>query len=505
MNTNGKRYLTICIDDDPEFLGSLKRTLPDKVTPLCQEFSAEFDFVTSAQEVQDLLSETTERDILPAMLISDQIMPGISGLDLIEQLKSKYPDLVCVLLTGHAGLEQAKRAINRHLLDQYITKPIEDMQEFAAMVSNLLKRHHLQLEERQRTSQLAETVEQLRTSNEKIRAMHSAAEQIAMLSKGLKCVDLDEVVRLITNEVPKLFDAEFGVLCLRDAQGTPSCSSAMIARHHCPATDQFVAERPEAEGLPDQTSIVLRNVPNSCEALGGKPPSVVIPLQVKEFDGNGSGQQRAYMCLCRAAQSPAMSEDLFLYKASLIREVLSANLTNAVLYRIALLQSEVDSLTGTCTRRVLEERLQSEFDRASRYGRPFCIAVVDIDEFKTVNDRFGHATGDRVLRDLADLMQQEMRSTDTLARYGGDEFVWILPETETASAVTAMERLRKSVASQQAADRPPVTVSCGVAEWLGSPQDTAAEVLRRADAAMYQAKHAGRNRVEVHPKQPVCS
>jgi diguanylate cyclase (GGDEF)-like protein len=504
-NTNAKRYLTICIDDDEEFLGSLKRSLPGKVTPLCREFAAEFEFVTTAQEVQESLSDASERDLLPAMLISDQIMPGITGLDLIEQLKGKYPDLVCVLLTGHAGLEQAKRAINQHLLDQYVTKPIEDMQEFAAMTSNLLKQHHLQLEERQRTSQLADTVEQLRASNEKIRAMHSAAEQIAMLSKGLKCVDLDEVVRLITDEVPKLFDAEFGVLCMRDVH-VGSCSQpAMISRHRCPAADQFVAARPEAEGLPDQSSIVLHNVPSPCEALGGLPPSVVIPLRIKEFIGNEGEQKCAYMCLCRAAKSSSISEDLLLYKASLIREVLSANLTNAVLYRIALLQSEVDSLTGTCTRRVLEDRLQAEFDRAARYGRPFCITVVDVDDFKNVNDQFGHAVGDRVLRDLANIMQQAMRTTDTLARYGGDEFVWILPETDAAAATTAMERLRKSVASHQAPDQPTITVSCGVAEWLGLPQDTASEVLRRADAAMYQAKLAGRNRVEVSSRQAVCS
>jgi diguanylate cyclase (GGDEF)-like protein len=504
-DTNMKRYLTICIDDDEEFLGSLKRSLPSKVAPLCQEFAVEFEFVTAAQEVQDLLSDTAEQDVLPAMLISDQVMPGLSGLDLIERLKGKYPDLVCVLLTGHAGLEQAKRAINQHLLDQYVTKPIEDMQEFAATTANLLKRHHLQLEERHRTSQLADTVEQLRASNEKIRAMHSAAEQIAMLSKGLKCVDLDEVVRLITDEVPKLFNAEFGMLCLRDIHGGPSSQPAMISRCKCPAADQFVVDRPEAEGLSDQSPLVLRHVPSSCEALGGRPPSVVIPFRVKEFNGNGGEQKWAYMCLCRAGESSPMSEDLTLYKASLIREVLSANLTNAVLYRIALLQSEVDSLTGTCTRRVLEDRLQTEFDRAARYGRPFCITVVDVDEFKNVNDQFGHAAGDRVLRGLADIMQQEMRSTDTLARYGGDEFVWILPETNATAAATAMERLRQSVASYQAADRPTVTVSCGVAEWLGTPTDSASEVLRRADAAMYQAKSAGRNRVEVSPKQAVCS
>jgi diguanylate cyclase (GGDEF)-like protein len=497
-----KKYLAICVDDDEEFLGSLKRSLPGRVTPLCQEFAVEFEFVTSPQEVQSLVVEMAEQEASLAMLISDQLMPGINGLDLIEQIKTKQPGIACVLLTGHAGLEQAKRAINQRLLDQYVTKPIEDMEAFAASVSNLLKRHHLSLEERQRTGQLAETVEQLRASNEKIRAMHAAAEQIAMLSKGLKCVDLDEVVRLVTEEVPKLFEAEFGVLCMKDAHSGPASQSAMISRNHCPVDDAFLVSRPQAEEFQgSQAPFLLDHVPHPCEALNGRPPGVVIPLQVSEFDGEGHEQRYAYMCLCRANGTPPMSQDLFLYKAGLIREVLSANLTNAVLYRIALMQSEVDSLTGTYTRRVLEDRLQTEFNRAARYGRPFCITVVDVDDFKHVNDQFGHAAGDQVLRDLADIMQQEMRNTDTLARYGGDEFVWILPETDSRAAAMAMERLRTRVASQPASDHPAITVSCGVAEWTGATTDTASDVLRRADAAMYQAKRTGRNRVEVHSKQ----
>ena len=91
------------------------------------------------------------------------------------------------------------------------------------------------------------------------------------------------------------------------------------------------------------------------------------------------GQKWAYMCLCRAEDSSELSEDLLRYKANLIREVLSANLTNAVLYRIARLQGEVDALTGAYTRRVLEEKLQAEYDRAIRYRHPFCLVMVDVD------------------------------------------------------------------------------------------------------------------------------
>lgn len=500
-----KRYLTIGIDDDEGFLVSLGRSLPAKVASLCPDFACEFEFVTTPQELRDLLAQTAGGDVSPAMIISDQLMPGISGLELIEQVKADYPDLVCVLLTGHGGLDSAKQAINRQLLDQYVSKPIEDMHEFASSMANLLKRHHLQLEERQRTEQLAQTVEQLRLSNEKIRAMHSAAEQIAMLSKGLKCVDLDEVVRLVTEEVPRVFGAEFGVLCLRGPQVGPDNQTALVSRHQCPAAEQFVISRGEGEFAQQDSAIIADHVPCSCEALGGRAPNVVVPLRLGGLNGDGGDSRWAYMCLCREENLAEGSEDLLRYKAGLIREVLSANLTNAVLYKLARLQSEVDALTGACTRRVLEDKLQAEFDRAVRYKRTFCIVMVDVDEFKKVNDQSGHAAGDRVLRDLAEMMRQQSRSTDTLARYGGDEFVWLLPETDAEAATVAVERLRQNVQSHPAEGRPPVTVSCGIAEWQATPQDGVSEVLRRADAAMYEAKRAGRNRVEVCGKQAVGS
>ncbi len=499
-----KRYLTICIDDDEEFLVSLRRALPDKVAPLCADFACEFEFVTSADELRALVAGEAGEDVSPAMIISDQLMPDISGLELVEEVKQDHPDMVCVLLTGHGGLDSAKQAINRRLLDQYVSKPIEDMHEFASSMANLLKRHHLQLEERQRTEQLAETVEQLRISNNKIRAMHSAAEQIAMLSKGLKCVDLDEVVQLVTGEVPKVFEAEFGVLCLRGPQLGPEEGSPTVSRHHCPAAEHFLISRAECDLAQHDSAVVSNSVPAPCEALGGRAPNVVIPLRIGGFEQDGE-QKWAYMCMCRTEESSPTSEDVLRYKASLIREVLGANLTNAVLYRLACLQSEVDSLTKVYTRRILEEKLQAEFDRSVRYNRPFCLAVVDVDEFKNTNDRFGHAAGDQALCDLASMMREQSRTTDTLARYGGDEFVWLMPETDIEAATAAVNRLQQNIRSQPAAERPPLTVSCGIAEWSGSAKDRPSEVLRRADAAMYLAKQSGRNRVEICGKQAVGS
>jgi diguanylate cyclase (GGDEF)-like protein len=347
---------------------------------------------------------------------------------------------------------------------------------------------------------LAATVEELRVSNDRVRAMHAAAEQVAMLTKGLKCLDFGDVVELVTREVPRIFQADRGVLCFQD--GLPGQCGFLTAtfKRNCPASEQFLMDRADAKEAGRGSRIITCDVPCPCENLGGLSPSVIIPLRISRVDSGGedaNAERQAYICLCCLDKDPAMSRDLLLYMGGLVRDVLGTNLANAVLYSIARAQSETDSLTGACTRRILEARLDAEYQRAHRYGHPFCAVVIDVDNFKQINDMHGHAVGDRVLRELADVMRSEMRSSDTLARYGGDEFVWLMPETTSDAAAVAVERLRKSLECGSAADRQPVTISCGVSEWLGVPEDTAANVLRRADTAMYKAKGAGRNRIEV--------
>jgi diguanylate cyclase (GGDEF)-like protein len=184
------------------------------------------------------------------------------------------------------------------------------------------------------------------------------------------------------------------------------------------------------------------------------------------------------------------------YKAGLASEILSASLTNAALYQQAKRDSQTDHLTGAGTRRVLEVELEAEHERAVRYGHPFCVVIVDVDRFKNINDKSGHPAGDQVLRRLVEILGREKRATDVLARYGGDEFAILMPETSLQGAVDVAERMRKKVESSLAVQDQPVTISCGLAGW-SSPQDEApTDVLRRADAALYQAKQAGRNRVQ---------
>ena len=188
-------------------------------------------------------------------------------------------------------------------------------------------------------------------------------------------------------------------------------------------------------------------------------------------------------------------------------EVLSANLTNAKLYQDyqkARRDSETDPLTGVGTRRVLERVLKTEYARATRYNNYFSVAIVDIDNFKEINDNAGHAAGDRALQQLAKIMRNNVRTTDMIiTRYGGDEFVMVMPETKLKGAKVLLERLRRQVKGISIPKVQSITISCGLAEWnQGPPPDNAETILKRADTALYQAKRKGRNRV-VTSKNPV--
>ena len=160
--------------------------------------------------------------------------------------------------------------------------------------------------------------------------------------------------------------------------------------------------------------------------------------------------------------------------------------------------ARTDPLTGALNRRALEEAALRETARSVRYGNPVCMILFDIDDFKQVNDTYGHAAGDRVLQALVAQVNQILRSPDLLARTGGDEFAILMPETPVRMGVAVAERLRKLLGDLELTEmghRVPFTISAGVAEFE-LENGGWEEMMRRADDAMYKAKASGRNAVE---------
>lgn len=166
-------------------------------------------------------------------------------------------------------------------------------------------------------------------------------------------------------------------------------------------------------------------------------------------------------------------------------------------------RASTDRLTGAWNRRRLDEAAGDEMVRLQRYGHALCLLFLDIDFFKEVNDRHGHAAGDQVLIELAARIRSALRGADSLTRWGGEEFLVLCPDTGLTAAASFAERLRNTIAATKFSVMEPITVSIGVAECL--PEETWERWFERADAALYRAKAAGRNRVKIAPETPVRS
>jgi len=160
-----------------------------------------------------------------------------------------------------------------------------------------------------------------------------------------------------------------------------------------------------------------------------------------------------------------------------------------------------DHLTGLANRRRFERQFEREAARTERYGRPFCLLLVDIDNFKDVNDTYGHDAGDEALRRVANVIQSGTRGIDTGARIGGDEFAVILPETPLARGLEVAERLRAEIAALEIEGVGRLSASLGVAELPSCARDGGA-LREAADAALYEAKRRGRDRVCHAPVLP---
>jgi two-component system cell cycle response regulator len=158
-----------------------------------------------------------------------------------------------------------------------------------------------------------------------------------------------------------------------------------------------------------------------------------------------------------------------------------------------------DPLTGLYNRRDLESHAGSLVNRAAERGKPLSMLIMDIDHFKSINDTYGHEAGDDVLREFSDRLRSCIRGVDLACRYGGEEFVVVMPDTDLGVANRVAERIRRRIAGEifsveRGARAVEVTVSVGIATLAGI-SDTAPVILKRADEALYRAKRSGRNRV----------
>ncbi len=195
----------------------------------------------------------------------------------------------------------------------------------------------------------------------------------------------------------------------------------------------------------------------------------------------------------------------FLTKTSDERELLiriKNLLRSKRLYDEMVKLSVIDSLTHIYNRRYFQHRMLDEIERGKRYNREFCCIIIDVDNFKPINDTYGHPVGDAVLKKIAAFLRRSTRTSDVLCRYGGDEFGLLLPETDLRGAYTTAERIRKLMEKTDVGQPPElsiyVTLSFGISSLVAGGAWGMDELVTQADVALYKAKRHGRNQTVVY-------
>lgn len=250
-------------------------------------------------------------------------------------------------------------------------------------------------------------------------------------------------------------------------------------------------ERASAEGSvidANMTAAVDRIHRSVAEAQDIEGLKIAIKLHIENIQTQMRARQELEQTQLKQAEAEAARLRETLAKTENESQTLRARLQDA---RERALH---DTLTGLPNRLAYEQRIEQELARWSRYGRAAVLSIWDVDYFKQINDRFGHLAGDNALKAIARLLEEASRESDFLARFGGEEFMLLLPETDIATALALANRLRERVAGRRFLYRGqpvPLSISCGLAPFMVG--DTAETLYQRADTALYRAKAVGRN------------
>ena len=326
--------------------------------------------------------------------------------------------------------------------------------------------------------------------------------QVAQLSREVNALDLDKIVKVCIERLPALVGAKRASLYLYDAadnrlvlqghsHGYPIADRVDLgenARSPMAAalrTGELLLIR-EFQAFEQARDIVLEREFRDQYATGS---CVIVPLK-------GGGGVRGILNLADKESGTPFDPDIDLPVIEQIAELIGASIYNVELYREMERRAKTDPLTDLANRRATEEALARETDRSRRYDRSLSVLMLDVDGLKAVNDTHGHEAGDRVLKDLAAVIVETVRSVDAPGRWAGDEFLVVLPDTDVSQALRLAERLRERAKAQPtcASGKPvELSLSVGVAEY--DRKETTADLVRRADQALYEAKRQGRGRV----------
>lgn len=433
--------------------------------------------------------------------------------ELLNQLAELESDACVILLGPEIGADQVARCLKDGAFD-YLTAPATASRVLDALRKGLLNRQAFQAV-RDLSGQLAQVNATLAGERDVLRQWNRNLSALNQLTQALAgSLDSEAIARSLFSGLAGLVPVDVMGLGRPDPHRVWTWSRSAAYESQEQRVRQHLLSRFTSHAAPvaQQRAQVLRlptGLPSSrrsalisCELTPQADRSVItIPLTI--------APDRQGLLYVERQQGTFSESDLQLL--SMVGSSLSLALHNAAIHQQMQELASLDGLTGLLNRRSLEEVLLRELKAGTRYRAPACLILADLDYFKRVNDLLGHMAGDEVLKAIAVVMQQAVRDTDSVGRYGGEEFGILLPHTDLVRATVLAERLRDQIERHEFdADggRVRITVSMGIAQIPDGAIRTVPEWLAAADAALYEAKGSGRNGVMIHTSDrlaPVAS
>ncbi|HXE98590.1 MAG TPA: diguanylate cyclase, partial [Dongiaceae bacterium] len=446
----------LIIDDD----ANLRRTLSDILKLKGYETLA-------AEDGEKGLALLREQGADLALI--DLGLPGMCGLEVLAGIKADFPLTGAIVLTGQATIDSAVAATNRGAFS-YLVKPYQ--------IDQLMNHIRRALEKQLAEQEIAEHHAELERMNAELKTLHEVSEAIS------RTLDMDELVKEILQVLTRTrifpFEVRGGIFLAEGAKlrlaSFVSLSETVLAPCQEIGPEQCLCGRALATGN------VIIVASDSGSQLACHPETVgygriIVPLKAVD----------TVVGLISLYTEPGIElNDSLMPLFCSLGSLVGIAINNARLYEETKSASLRDPLTGLANRRFLELQLEKVFELARRHGEHQSIIMLDIDHFKSYNDSYGHLGGDQLLVCLAQILTAQMRKSDYVFRYGGEEFLVLLPGTELPMARDAAERLRAAVEREAG-----VTISLGVAAYQEGMPDKEA-LVKAADAALYRAKQAGR-------------
>jgi len=403
------------------------------------------------------------------VILLDLSLPDGQGLPLVTAVRKAVPSTPIVVMSGQRDDDVAVKIVQAGVQD-YCVKGHVDSFLLSRSLRYAIERKRIEDELRRRNAELAVLFHVSSTVSRSI-DLHGVLADIIDSIAGLDILNLERKGAILTVE-------DDGSLRLSHEIGH---SSEFILAHQHLQVGECLCGKAAAEGKLIVSDGYCQDDLHTT-AYGGPEPHghIVVPLKARE---------RVLGVLCLStAPNPSLKEAEQKMLMS-IGEQIGIAIENAKLYETTKRLALHDPLTGLANRRHLDIVAESSLAMARRYGTPFSIILLDIDHFKLFNDTHGHSAGDKLLVAVAKTMKREVRDTNLVVRYGGEEFLVLLPDTEITAALAVAERIRLKINESTG-----VTVSLGVS-WAKDGSNTMTELISVADTALYQAKNSGRNKV----------